>query len=105
MYLNGTASKELGQQNRRETHPRIDGPDGPGGVVSSISTLLSHWHRRETWMATARSTRSLDTRLIDEPQFLPYAYSETLSSGMSSMGPTQHAFIEQTNRPPGHRLG
>ena len=41
MCLNDTASEELGQQNRRETHPRIDGPDGPGGVVSSISTLLS----------------------------------------------------------------
>ena len=105
MCLNGTAGEELGQQNRRETYPRIDGPDGPGGVVSSISTLLPHWHRRETWMATARSTRSLDIRLIDEPQFLPYAYSETLSSGMSSVRPTQHAFIKQIKRPQGHRQG
>ncbi len=41
MCLNGTASEELGQRGRRETHLRIGGPDGPGGVVSSISTLLS----------------------------------------------------------------
>jgi len=35
----GTAGEELGQHDRRETHPPcIGGPDGPGGVVSSIST-------------------------------------------------------------------
>ncbi|MBX3327043.1 MAG: hypothetical protein KF682_14180 [Nitrospira sp.] len=39
--LKGTAGEEFGQQNRRETHLDIGGPDGPGGVVSSMSTLLS----------------------------------------------------------------
>ncbi len=29
------------QHDRRETHPCLGGPDGPGGVESSISTLLS----------------------------------------------------------------
>jgi hypothetical protein len=32
---------ETGQHDRRETRPRIGGPDGPGGVASLISTLLS----------------------------------------------------------------
>lgn len=31
----------IGQHDRRETRPRIGGPDGPGGVASSIITLLS----------------------------------------------------------------
>lgn len=42
LCLDGTASEEVGQQNRWETRPGIGGPDGPGGVVSSISTLLSY---------------------------------------------------------------
>lgn len=37
----GTASEEIGQRDRRETNPGIGGPDGPGGVESSIPTLLS----------------------------------------------------------------
>jgi hypothetical protein len=39
---------------------RIGGPDGPGGVASSISILLSWRGHRETWMTAARSVRSLE---------------------------------------------
>jgi hypothetical protein len=35
------SQRRTGQRDRRETHPDIGGPDGPGGVESSISTLLS----------------------------------------------------------------